>query len=127
MRSPSLMSGKGVWATLALTALAVTVAGCASGRMATLDERAAMQTALQQYTHQSRLSGAVELNKTVRVKDSQANVGYTLYEPHIQLVPLHLHAKMVRDETGWTVVSNNADPTIHDLSVWPMVRITSPQ
>lgn len=122
-----LMSSKGTLAMLGLAAAATLAAGCSRGRMATPDEREAMQTLLQQYAQQSRLTGTVELNKTVRVKDSQANVGYSLYQPRVQLTPQRMHAKMVRTETGWRVISNNADPTLHDLSAWPMVHSNSPQ
>jgi hypothetical protein len=54
-------------------------------------------------------------------------VGYSLYQPRVQITSQHMHAKMERTDTGWHVISNKADPTLHDLSVWPMVRLDSPQ
>ncbi len=97
------------------------VGGCATGRIATVSERQAMRTSLAQYATLSRLSGAVHLDKVVRVKDDTANVGYSLYNPRVQMSPLKMHAKMVRTETGWRVESNTPDATWYDLSVWPMV------
>lgn len=97
--------------------------GCAShSRLATTAERESMQATLQVYAKESRLTGDVTLNKTVRVKDDSANVGYQLYEPRVELSPLRMHARMVRTTEGWRVVSNKADPTLFDLSAWPMLR-----
>lgn len=98
------------------------VAGCASsGRMATTTERQELQAALQQYAEASRLSGAVEMEKDIKIKDGRVNIGYQMYEPRVQLNALQMHAKMVKTEQGWQVLSNSADPTLHDLSAWPMV------
>lgn len=109
--------------TLGLVTATALLAGCASNRrLATMDERASMQAVLQQYVQESRLTGEVVLNEVVHVKDGTANVGYKLHAPTIQLYPLYMHAKMERSDTGWWVVSNTADPTIHDCSAWPMVR-----
>jgi hypothetical protein len=108
---------------MGLTTMAALLTGCAShDRLATPDERATMQTTIQQYATASRLTGAVHLNEKVRIKDNgQANVGYVLYEPRVQLTPQRMHAKMVKTEEGWHILDNTADLTIHDRAVWPMV------